>query len=87
MGAVALLRENFAKAVKAKELLRKKKKILEEIEPLTEVFMDILSGKYKMMIHLHKEDDLYTAIQLSKEFGFKFVVNHGLDIFRHEPFL
>ena len=87
MGAVALLRENFAKAVKAKELLRKKKKILEEIEPLTEVFMDILSGKYKMMIHLHKEDDLYTAIQLSKEFGFKFVVNHGLDIFRPEPFL
>jgi imidazolonepropionase-like amidohydrolase len=86
MGAVALLRENFSKAVKAKKLLDKKKKLVEELEPLTEVFMDILSGKYKLMIHLHKEDDLYIAIQLAKEFGFKFVVNHGLDIFRSLPF-
>ena len=86
MGAVALLRENFSKAVKAKKLLDKKKKLPEEMEPLTEVFMDILSGKYKLMIHLHKEDDLYIATQLAKEFGFKFVVNHGLDIFRALPF-
>ncbi|MGC8514615.1 MAG: amidohydrolase family protein [Thermoplasmata archaeon] len=86
MGAVALLRENFSKAVNAKKLLVKKKKLPEEMEPLTEVFMDILSGKYKLMIHLHKEDDLYIAIQLAKEFGFKFVVNHGLDIFRALPF-
>ena len=86
MGAVALLRENFSKAVKAKKLLDKKKKLPEEMEPLTEVFMDILSGKYKLMIHLHKEDDLYIATQLAKEFGFKFVVNHGLEIFRALPF-
>ncbi len=86
MGAVDLLRENFSKAVKAKKLLDKKKKLPEEMEPLTEVFMDILSGKYKLMIHLHKEDDLYIATQLAKEFGFKFVVNHGLDIFRALPF-
>lgn len=86
MGAVALLRENFSKAVKAKKLLDKKKKLPEEMEPLTEVFMDILSGKYKLMIHLHKEDDLYIATQLANEFGFKFVVNHGLDIFRALPF-
>ena len=32
------------------------------------------------------EDDLYIATQLAKEFGFKFVVNHGLDIFRALPF-
>ena len=86
MGAVALLRENFSKAVKAKKLIDKKKKLPEEMEPLTEVFMDILSGKYKLMIHLHKEDDLYIAIQLAREFGFKFVVNHGLDISRALPF-
>ncbi|EQD70983.1 amidohydrolase family protein, partial [mine drainage metagenome] len=86
MGAVALLRENFIKAVKTKKLLDKKKKLTEELEPLTEVFMDIISGKYKLMIHLHKEDDLYNAMQLSNEFGFKFVVNHGLDIFNSKPF-
>ncbi|MEM0271583.1 MAG: imidazolonepropionase [Thermoprotei archaeon] len=86
MGAVALLRENFIKAVKAKKLIEKEKKLPEELEPLTEIFMDILSGKYKMMVHLHKEDDAMILLELVREFGFKAVLNHGLDIYREEVF-
>lgn len=86
MGAVALLRENFIKAVKMKRLLEKEKKLPEEVEPLTEIFMDILSGKYKMMVHLHKEDDAMVLLQLVEEFGFRAVLNHGLDITRPEAF-
>jgi len=86
MGAVAMLRENFLKALKMQRLIQKKKKTPEEAEPLTEVFLDILSGKQKMMVHLHKEDDAMVLIQLVQEFGIKAVLNHGLDIYRTEAF-
>jgi imidazolonepropionase-like amidohydrolase len=86
MGAVAMLRENFIKAVKTKRLLEKEKKLPEEVEPLTEIFMDILGGKYKMMVHLHKEDDAMVLLSLVREFGFKAVLNHGLDINREDVF-
>lgn len=71
MGAVAMLRENFIKARKMQKLLQTKKKVIDETEPITEVFMDILSGKYKMMFHVHKEDDVMVLLQLVKEFGIK----------------
>jgi imidazolonepropionase-like amidohydrolase len=86
MGAVAMLRENFIKAIKMQKLLQTERKVIDEVEPLTEVFMDILSNKYKMMIHLHKEDDAIVLIQLVKEFGIKAVANHCLDIYREEVF-
>jgi len=69
MGAVAMLRENFIKARKMQALLQKEKKVIDEVEPITEVFMDILSGRFKMMFHVHKEDDIMVLIQLVKEFG------------------
>jgi imidazolonepropionase-like amidohydrolase len=87
MGAIAMLRENFIKAKKMQKLLETKKKAIDEVEPLTEMFMDILSNKYKMMIHLHKEDDAMVLIQLLKEFGIKkAVANHCLDIYREQVF-
>ncbi|MEM3670207.1 MAG: amidohydrolase family protein [Thermoprotei archaeon] len=86
MGAVALLRENLIKAQKTQALLKRRKKLAEEIEPMTEVFIDVLSGKTKLMVHLHKEDDAMILIQLVKEFGFKAVLNHGLDIYRADVF-
>jgi imidazolonepropionase-like amidohydrolase len=49
--------------------------------------MDILSAKYKMMIHVHKEDDVMVLLQLAKEFGIKeLVANHCLDVHRQEVF-
>lgn len=86
MGAVALLRENFTKAKKASNLVKSGKKTMDEIEPLQEIFMDILSGKYKMMVHLHREDDAHILINLVKEFGFPAVLNHGMDIYNIETF-
>jgi imidazolonepropionase-like amidohydrolase len=68
MGTVAMLRDNFIKARKTQRLLQIGKKTTDEIEPLTEIFMDILSNKYKMMVHLHKEDDVMILIQLVNEF-------------------
>ena len=86
MGTVAMLRDNFIKARKTQRLLQIGKKTTDEIEPLTEIFMDILSNKYKMMVHLHKEDDVMILIQLVNEFGIKAVANHCVDVQREEVF-
>ena len=86
MGAVALLRENFIKARKIQKLLETEKKVIDEVEPLTELFMDILSNKLKMMVHVHKEDDIMVLIQLIKEFGIKVIANHCVDVHREEVF-
>jgi imidazolonepropionase-like amidohydrolase len=86
MGAIAMLRESFIKARKMQILLETEKKVIDEVEPITEVFMDILSGKYKMMVHVHKEDDVMVLIQLANEFGIKIVANHCADVYRKEVF-
>jgi len=70
----------FVKSKKNAAPAADKKKVTNEVEPLTEVFMDILSNKYKMMIHLHKEDDVMILIQLVNEFGIKAVANHCADV-------
>ncbi len=86
MGAIALLRESLIKATKTKRLLSKRKKQPDEIEPVMDAFIDILDRRLKLMVHLHKEDDAMVLIQLVNEFGFKAVLNHGMDIFREEAF-
>ena len=69
------------------KLVQTEKKVIDEAEPITEVFMDILSGKYKMMFHVHKEDDIMVLLQLVKEFDIKeAVANHCLDVHRKEVF-
>ncbi|MGD1836833.1 MAG: amidohydrolase family protein [Nitrososphaeraceae archaeon] len=80
MGAIALLRENFLKAKKTTNLLRKKKKSIEEVDPITEIFMDILDKKRSLMVHLHKEDDVMILLQLAKEFQIKVIANHLCDV-------
>jgi imidazolonepropionase-like amidohydrolase len=86
MGAVAMLRENFIKARKMQALLQKEKKVVDEVDPLTEVLMDVLSDRFKMMFHVHKEDDVMILIQLVREFGIKVIANHCCDVHREEVF-
>src|SRR5438093_5563054 len=86
MGAIAILRENLIKARKMQALLQKEKKTIDEVEPITEVFMDILSDKFKVMFHVHKEDDVMILIQLVKEFGLNAIANHCCDVHREEVF-
>lgn len=84
MGAIALLRERFIKAKKMMALLEAGKKTEDEIEPLDEVFIRILKGDDMLMTHLHREDDAYVLMSMIDEFGFKAVVNHGMDFYRPE---
>ncbi len=84
MGAVAMLREELLKAKKAMALLEKKKKEPEEIEPLTEIFIEILKGKVPLMVHVHKEDDIIVLMKLAEEFGIRAVINHACDVHTRE---
>jgi imidazolonepropionase-like amidohydrolase len=86
MGVVSILRENFIKAKKMQNLLNAEKKTIDEVDPNTEVYMDMLAQKHKIMTHLHKEDDVRILIQLVKEFNLKVVANHCLDVHREEIF-
>ena len=84
MGAIALLREHFIKARKLLSLIEAGKKVQDEVEPLDEVFMRILKGEDRLMTHLHREDDAYVLMSMMDEFGFKAIVNHGMDFYRPE---
>jgi imidazolonepropionase-like amidohydrolase len=86
MGLVSLLRENLIKAKKTQNLLNEGSKKRDEIDSVTEVLMDILNQKYKVMMHLHREDDVRILIQLVNEFGLQVVANHCLDVHRLEIF-
>lgn len=84
MGAIALLRERFTKAKKLLNLIEAGKKTQDEIEPLDEVFMKILKKETMLMVHLHREDDAYVLMNMIDEFGFKAVINHGMDFYRSD---
>ena len=68
--------------VKAQEYKKKMEKAVKDssktferdlrLEPLVEV----LQGKRVVHFHTHKENDILTAIRLSKEFGFRVVLHH-----------
>ncbi len=80
MGAIAMLREEFLKAKKTKKLVDGGDKKIEEVEPLTEMFIELIEGNTPLMVHVHKEDDIIVLMNLIDEFGVNAVVNHGCDV-------
>jgi len=86
MGSIAILRDSLLKAKKTIALLEKKKKRVEEIDPQMEIFIDILENKYKLMVHVHKEDDVMIMLELIKEFKIKAIANHLCDVHNENIF-
>ena len=86
MGSIAILRDSLLKAKKTMALLEKKKKLSEEIDPQMELFIDILKKKYKLMVHVHKEDDVMIMLELIKEFKLEAIANHLGDVHNENIF-
>jgi len=80
MGAIGLLRRELYKVMKARDLLKKKKKVVEEIDPITEALMEIVDGQLPLMVHVHKADDVLILKRLIDEFGINAIANHCADI-------
>ena len=81
LGVAAIIREAFTKA---RNYAARRDHAAAEgkpfdvdltLEPLTRV----LDGTLYWDQHTHRADDIVTAIRLSKEFGYKLVVNHGTE--------
>ena len=86
MGVAAIIRENFLSAQKAANLMNNGKKTIDEIDPKTEFFIKLINGEYKIMCHLHKEDDALFLMSLVDQFGIKPIINHGMDFHSEKIF-
>ncbi|BDC36443.1 MAG: imidazolonepropionase [Candidatus Methanoliparum thermophilum] len=84
MGAIGLLRRELYKAIKARDLLKKGKKDIEEIDPTTEHLIQIIDDKPPLMVHVHKSDDIIVLKKLADEFGLNVIANHCGDVYLEE---
>ncbi len=48
-------------------------------DPTSEVLVQVLAGELPWSQHCHRADDIATAIRLSREFGYRLIVNHGTE--------
>jgi Imidazolonepropionase and related amidohydrolases len=79
MGVGAIIRDRFTTAVKTIKLIENGKKTMEEVDNETEFLIKLVKGEYKIMCHLHKEDDALFLMSLADQFGIKPIINHGMD--------
>jgi imidazolonepropionase-like amidohydrolase len=80
-GVAAVIRDAFTKA---QDYNDKKAAAAEEGKPFDrdnslETLVRVLDGDLPWCQHCHRADDIATAIRLSKEFGYRLIVNHGTE--------
>lgn len=77
--AAALVREQYIKAQEYRDKVRRAAGDPTKLPPRDlgmEGLVEVLDGKRIVQFHTHRQDDIMTAIRLSKEFGFHVVLHH-----------
>lgn len=78
--SAALVREQFLKALDYREKIRRAQGGDQSKMPARdlalEALIEALEGKRTVHFHTHRHDDILTALRLSKEFGFRIVLQH-----------
>lgn len=74
MAIAAMLREELFKAFQYKE--KKKKGDLKELDFKYECWLPVLNGEIPLKAHVHRADDILTAIRIAKEFQLKMTLDH-----------
>jgi imidazolonepropionase-like amidohydrolase len=80
--SAALFREQFVKAQEYREKVRKADGDAAKLpsrDLRLEALGEVLDGKRVAHFHTHRHDDIMTALRLSKEFGFRVVLQHVSD--------
>ncbi|MBB4688053.1 amidohydrolase [Amycolatopsis jiangsuensis] len=81
LGVAAILREAFTKArnyqAKREHTLGEGKPF--EVDLTNETLVKVLDGELYWDQHVHRADDMITAIRLAEEFGYRLVINHGTE--------
>jgi imidazolonepropionase-like amidohydrolase len=85
MGTLALLR---AKLEEVKRKLAKLEKKGEEVDFSAEedVLADILAGKQRLRVHVHKMDDIAALLRIHEEYGFDLGIEHAGDVHCQDTF-
>lgn len=89
MGAIAILRAKLDGARRKMEKQRRargKKKEEIEFSAEEEVLRDLLAGKERLRVHVHKIDDIASLLRVVDEFGLRITVEHAMDVHRPEIF-
>jgi len=87
MATAAVIREQLYKAkryMEQKEKYEAAKNTPDAADPpeydiKNEAILPLLRGEIKAHIHSHRADDIFTAVRLSKEFGFNYVIVHATE--------
>lgn len=77
--SAALLREQFTRAQEYREKVRRAGNDKTKLPPrdlALEALVEALEGRRVVHFHTHRHDDILTAVRLSKEFGFRIVLQH-----------
>lgn len=78
MAVAGMLREELFRAKQYVEKKRKAKKAGEEFEEdfHYECWIPVFEGKIPLKAHVHRVDDIFTAIRIAKEFGLDMTLDH-----------
>lgn len=83
MATAALIREQLYKAQAYGRAKEKAVQDADEAEPeydcKLEALLPLLNGDIDAHFHAHRADDIFTAIRIAKEFGFRLVLVHGTE--------
>lgn len=86
MATAAMARAAFykAKAYQDKKKAAKKssKNKAPDFDLGNEAMVEILEGKRILHHHTHRMDDITTVLRLKKEFGFRLVIQHGIESYK-----
>ncbi len=77
--SASLVREQFVKAQEYREKIRRAKGDASKLparDLALEALVEAMEGKRVVHFHTHRHDDISTALRLSKEFGFRIVLQH-----------
>lgn len=74
MAIAAMLREELFKAFQYRE--KKKKGDLEEPDFKYECWLPVLEGEIPLKAHVHRADDILTAIRIAREYHLKMTLDH-----------
>ena len=77
-GVTAVIRDAFTKA---QDYKAKRDRAVEEGQPFDrdntlEVLVKVLDHELPWCQHVHRADDMHTAIRLADEFGYRLIINH-----------
>ena len=77
--SVALVREQFIKAIEYKEKVRRANGDASKMPPRDlgmEMLGEVLDRQRVVMFHTHRADDIMSVLRLAKEFNFRVVLHH-----------